>query len=742
MIEKFRDLFPYDHGKTYRLVVLFTFTMLLLGVGFVALEIDSQLDKSISNTEEIVEKEVEDVWQQVKKAANQRSFLSHLSFNVNLAAMDALEEPLRSLKISPNLFVYDSDQHYFGKTNVTSLDRFSFSILERSLGDRDFRWQYMEHQGRRYIQRFSKIENDGIELGVLRLILSLDDIQRKVLMGSSSRTHLSTENENYDYVRCRLNSATDLLVCIPVDFNTIMAISGNTIYFLILAWFVLLGFLLIYLRSRLAQARAQVLVELSSQVSHDIQSPLLALKVATKDLMNVPENQRLMIQRSIERIEDIVNDLKNKRDRNLGVGSRASAHLLYGLVSSILSEKRLQYKYRDIEIDLYVAEDVQEVFVKLNQQEFKRVLSNIINNAVESIDGHGNVGIEIERRADVVVLSVIDTGCGISEETQQRLFEKGVSIGKKEGQGLGLYHARKSAQEWGGNIRLESLKGEGTKVLVSLPVSERPSWFTGKLSLEPEQDIVIIDDDQNIHEMWKARFSDLGIQNKVHSFYHLESAQREVLNLNSQYAIFLVDFELIHSRSNGIEFILRNQIQGSSVLVSSRYDDERVLTMCSQYGIGMLPKILMNSYDLFQLGYRRKEPSTIVIGSIVNENIAASNSFEGIEKTKESSLWLKTRVLIDDDPLVRKIWKMSAGANKESFLSFKSAEDFMAEANNVPKDAEIFIDVDLGSVRGDQWSKEVYDLGFENIKITTGFDDLDLSNMPWIKGKISKAPPF
>ena len=186
MIEKLREYFPYDSGKTYRLVIIFTFTMLLMGATFVALEIDSQLDKSISNTEEIVEKEVEDIWQQILKAANQRSFLSHLSFNVNLAAMDALEEPLRLLKITPNIFVYDSDQHYFGKTNATNLDRFSFSILDRELGERDLRWQYMEHQGRRYIQRFAKIENDGIELGVLRLILSLDEIQKKILR------HLST----------------------------------------------------------------------------------------------------------------------------------------------------------------------------------------------------------------------------------------------------------------------------------------------------------------------------------------------------------------------------------------------------------------------------------------------------------------------------------------------------------------------------------------------------------------------
>ncbi|MEE6249482.1 MAG: hybrid sensor histidine kinase/response regulator [Bdellovibrionota bacterium] len=738
MIEKLREYFPYDSGKTYRLVILFTLTMLLMGATFVALEIDSQLDKSISNTEEIVEKEVEDIWQQILKAANQRSFLSHLSFNVNLAAMDALEEPLRLLKITPNIFVYDSDQHYFGKTNATNLDRFSFSILDRELGERDLRWQYMEHQGRRYIQRFAKIENDGIELGVLRLILSLDEIQKKILTGSKSRTHLSTENENYDYVRCKLNSATDLLVCIPVDFSTMMAISGNTIYFLILAWFVLMGFLLIYLRSRIAQARAQVLVELSSQVSHDIQSPLLALKVATKDLMDVPENQRLMIQRSIERIEDIVNDLKNKRDRNLGGGAKGSTHLLYGLVNSILSEKRLQFKYRNIEIDLYVAESLQEVFVKLNQQEFKRVLSNIINNAVESIDGHGNVGIEIDRNQDQVILSVIDTGCGIPEELSPKLFEKGMSFGKKDGQGLGLYHARKSAQEWGGNVRIESEPGRGSKVLVSLPISERPSWFTGKLNLEPEQDIVIIDDDQNIHEMWKSRFRDLGIENKIHSFYHLESAQREVLKLKNNHAVFLVDFELIHSRSNGIEFILRNHIQNSSVLVSSRYDDERVLSMCSQYGIGLLPKILMNSYELFVFSFPNSEKDRSLSRSVAQENLAAVNSLPG---STEGS-WLKMKVLIDDDPLVRKIWKMSAGKNQENFISFSSAEDFMAASAKIPKDAEIYIDVDLGNVRGDQWSKEVYELGFENIQITTGFDDLDLSAKPWIKAQISKAPPF
>lgn len=97
-------------------------------------------------------------------------------------------------------------------------------------------------------------------------------------------------------------------------------------------------------------------------------------------------------------------------------------------------------------------------------------------------------------------------------------------------------------------------------------------------------------------------------------------------------------------------------------------------------------------------------------------------------------------ILIDDDSLMHMVW--NKGLKDHNFTSFFSIEDFISKASDYPKDALVYIDSDLGNgVRGEIDGKKIFDLGFSNIYIATGYSADDIKKADWIKEVVGKRPP-
>jgi FixJ family two-component response regulator len=98
-------------------------------------------------------------------------------------------------------------------------------------------------------------------------------------------------------------------------------------------------------------------------------------------------------------------------------------------------------------------------------------------------------------------------------------------------------------------------------------------------------------------------------------------------------------------------------------------------------------------------------------------------------------------VLIDDDELMQRTWKYKAEQAGVSIMTVDSVETFYSIAGSLDKsETTIYIDENLGSEKGSVVSKQIYDLGFKTIYITTG--ETDLRKPDWIIDVISKRPPF
>ena len=137
-------------------------------------------------------------------------------------------------------------------------------------------------------------------------------------------------------------------------------------------------------------------------------------------------------------------------------------------------------------------------FFEIQPVEFKRVISNLVNNAAEVLGNHGRVEVTLSKHDDTVLISVSDNGKGIPPELLKKLGQRGETHGKAGGSGLGLYHARTSVESWGGTFKIESEVGKGTAIKVFLPIAESPAWFVADLKFTPNSYIVCVDDDDSI----------------------------------------------------------------------------------------------------------------------------------------------------------------------------------------------------------------------------------------------------
>ncbi len=458
--------------------------------------------------------------------------------------------------------------------------------------------------------------------------------------------------------------------------------------------------------------------KLVSQVAHDIRSPLAALNVAASMSSDLPEDKRIMIRSAVQRINDIANDLayrgdaKSAREENLGtVTEKASVQLLSSLIDSLVSEKRLQYRARlNVVIQSALTKTSYGLFAKIQTVQFKRVLSNLVNNAVEAIDNSGLVTVDLKtNNNDEIEIVVTDTGGGIAADKMPQLMQKGVSD-KKDGQGLGLYHAKQNIESWGGQIAISSQLGSGTAVTITLPKQTEPDWFVPELKIYQGTKVLILDDDNSIHQIWKGRFDSLGRPQELHHFSNGDALREWAkINPNPGALLILCDYEIIGSAESGLDVIKELGLADHTVLVTSRYEEKNVRDECEKLGIKLLPKNLAGFVPI----HIKEIPQDLEY------------------------------VLIDDSRLNRQTWEIMARRNKKQLITFERAKDFYDVMDKVNKDTKLYVDYNLGhGENGGVVSKKISEKGFSRIYLATGDSSLDVKSMPWLAGIHGKGVPF
>ena len=213
-------------------------------------------------------------------------------------------------------------------------------------------------------------------------------------------------------------------------------------------------------------------VDLATQVAHDVRSPLAALSLAIEGLPPLPGKQKEIFLGVAKRIQEISEELlvsrvfkEEDREHPKENGPSAGANISE-LVGSIIEEKRIISEKKSVNFKW--VSPIAEIRVKAHEADLKRALSNLIDNALQSLGARGEITLEVTTLRDSVCVSVIDNGRGIKKENLLRVWDEGVSVDKKQGHGLGLSFVKRVVESWGGRVALESSSDKGTKVSLYL----------------------------------------------------------------------------------------------------------------------------------------------------------------------------------------------------------------------------------------------------------------------------------
>ena len=336
----------------------------------------------------------------------------------------------------------------------------------------------------------------------------------------------------------------------------------------------------------------------AKRFAHDIRSPLAALKVL-KDIIapSVPEDQGGLLKHAIVRINDLANTVLPKLiDDKKILKDEIKPVFLWPIVDKIISEKKIEFKHiGDFSIDLSSKSNIFEICVKCNETDMARVVSNLINNAIQARQENNylQIQLQIEEMQDEVSLVLKDNGKGIDLEIVAKVFDSRFTHGKKDGMGIGLSSAKELVESWNGKISLESQVGVGTTITIQLPKATQPNWLLTKLNLKDIQQLVVIDDQPFVTETWKQKLQGIALSEKIVWIQNIKDWIQWHGSNKIEKTMFLVDYDLGASLQ-GLDIISKYALLPNAALITGHDDDREVRANAEAIGAKILPKSLIH----------------------------------------------------------------------------------------------------------------------------------------------------
>lgn len=219
---------------------------------------------------------------------------------------------------------------------------------------------------------------------------------------------------------------------------------------------------------------AKLRQEFTANVSHELKTPLTVISGYSELIENgmTTEEDTIRfskeIHRNSTRLLTLINDILRLSELDSGEQTIPFENVdLYEIADSCVSMLQMNAEKHDITLKL----DGQHAFVKGNKQMLEEVLYNLCDNGIRYNEPGGRVNVTIKENEAHVILTVSDTGIGISPSNQERIFERFYRVDKSRskktgGTGLGLAIVKHIIEQMQAEIQLDSELGKGTTITV------------------------------------------------------------------------------------------------------------------------------------------------------------------------------------------------------------------------------------------------------------------------------------
>ncbi len=235
----------------------------------------------------------------------------------------------------------------------------------------------------------------------------------------------------------------------------------------------------------LAESSNKAKSEFIANMSHELKTPLNAIIGFSEAMLGGiygPINERHReylsdILLSGEKLLGLINDMLDLTKIEAGsVDLDLRGFSLRELVKSAEGMLREKMVSHNITLECRIDDGLDEI--SADERKLKQVMVNLLSNAIKFSPDGGKVTVRAQRLKDSVEISVEDTGIGIAKDDIPKLFQPFCQLESSfpkryGGAGFGLFLTKRLVELHGGQIRVESQKGEGTAFTFSIPVATR-----------------------------------------------------------------------------------------------------------------------------------------------------------------------------------------------------------------------------------------------------------------------------
>lgn len=214
-------------------------------------------------------------------------------------------------------------------------------------------------------------------------------------------------------------------------------------------------------------------------LSHDIRVPLATIRTILRNFSNHHASDELILK-SLPEIEENINYLYGlfddmmtwSKEQKITNDSAKKQINLKELADEICYSYSGASTSKTIQIQNKIHPEKQ---VYVNERYLKVILRNLISNAVKFTEKGGSICIDIHKKNDYEIVSVENTGQGITKDDLQKI-KQGLQLSKRgtlneTGTGIGLYFCREFAEKCGGELQIESEPGKGSMFSFSIPAA-------------------------------------------------------------------------------------------------------------------------------------------------------------------------------------------------------------------------------------------------------------------------------
>ena len=217
-----------------------------------------------------------------------------------------------------------------------------------------------------------------------------------------------------------------------------------------------------------------------ASLTHDLKSPINAEILAIKYILKNQDKNQVVTDEILSELLNSAQYMKLVTDKILCHYKQKNSVLTLNkeyssfikIVLSSIEEMRYLAADKNIELKLYSEDESSKILV--DKLEIKRVLNNLIANAIEYSHTNSYIDIRIKYSNENIICEVEDYGTGINLEKYNCVFDEYMSLSKtqkKVGFGLGLSICKKIILAHGGKIKIDSTPNKGTKIVFQLPLS-------------------------------------------------------------------------------------------------------------------------------------------------------------------------------------------------------------------------------------------------------------------------------